>query len=255
MPRFFIHMAFDGSAYRGWQSQPGGHTIQQEMEHVLSTLLQQEIAVTGAGRTDAGVHASFYIAHFDMENRASHKSSADPQDPQFVFRLNRFLPADIVVYGIREVPGDLHARYSATHRTYHYHISTIKPLFTRAYALYLYGSLDLDEIEKCCGLLPETTDFTSFSKLHTDVKTHNCKVMAAEWKEVEKGFLFEIRADRFLRNMVRSLVGTLIDVGQGKLDLDGFRAIVEARDRSRAGQSAPAHGLFLVDVGYGEFLP
>jgi tRNA pseudouridine38-40 synthase len=237
-------MAFDGSEYNGWQIQPNGKTVQQVMEHALSTLLHEIISVTGAGRTDTGVHASYFIAHFDTRNPL--KQSMD----QFVFKLNRFLPPDIVVYKIMQVPDDWHARFSASHRTYHYHISTVKPLFTRAYSHYVYGPLDTDAIDQCCHIILENNDFTSFSKLHTDVKTNNCKVTSARWKEVENGYLFEITADRFLRNMVRSLVGTLLDVGQGKLNLEQFREIVDARDRSRAGQSAPAQGLFLVDIGY-----
>ena len=249
-------MAYDGTGYRGWQAQPNGVTIQQVMEKALSTLLHQEIIVTGAGRTDTGVHASFFIAHFDI--KTDHHDSAtgelsDPEDEKFIFKLNRFLPDDIVIYRISQVPEEMHARYSATYRTYHYHISTVKPLFTRQYAHYQYGALDLEEIRECCRIILDTTDFTSFSKLHTDVKTHDCRVMVAEWKTVDNGYLFEIRADRFLRNMVRSIVGTLLDVGQGKLDRNEFRAIVEAKDRSAAGQSAPAHGLFLVDIGYEGF--
>jgi tRNA pseudouridine38-40 synthase len=249
-------MAFDGTGYKGWQVQPNGITIQEVMEKALSTLLRQEISVTGAGRTDTGVHASFFVAHFNT--RADHHDSAavelsDPEDEQFVFKLNRFLPDDIVVYRISQVPEEMHARFSATYRTYHYHITTIKPLFTRQYSHYVYSPLDLEEIGACCKIILETTDFTSFSKLHTDVKTHECRVMLAEWKSVDHGYLFEIRADRFLRNMVRSIVGTLLDVGQGRLDRNKFRAIVEAKDRSAAGQSAPAHGLFLVDIGYEGF--
>ena len=256
MPRYFIHMAYDGSGYHGWQVQPNGKTVQEVMEHALSTLLNQEIRVTGAGRTDTGVHASFFIAHFETQPQGKpgrEPGFPDPEDKQFIFKLNRFLPGDVVVYMIREVPPDLHARFSATYRTYHYHISTVKPLFTRNYTHYLHGPLDLEEINRCCEIIIQTTDFTSFSKIHTDVKTNNCHVMKADWRAEENGYLFEIRADRFLRNMVRSLVGTLLDVGQGKLDHNDFRAIAEAKDRAKAGQSAPAHGLFLVDIGYEEF--
>ncbi len=249
-------MAFDGTGYNGWQAQPNGKTVQEVMEKALSTLLKQEITVVGAGRTDTGVHASCFIAHFDAgqpPGPSAGQEFCDPADDLFVFRLNRFLPDDVVVYRIRQVPGEMHARFSATYRTYHYHISTVKPLFTRRYAHYVYGPLDVEEIRHCCGIILETSDFTSFSKLHTDVKTNICRVMAAEWKTVDNGFLFKIRADRFLRNMVRSLVGTLLDAGQGKLDRNDFRAIVEARDRKRAGESAPAHGLFLADIGYEGF--
>lgn len=244
MQRYFIHMAFDGTDYKGWQVQPNGKTVQQVIGQALSALLKEEISVTGAGRTDTGVHASFFVAHFDT------RSTLSPGDDRFIFKLNRFLPPDIVVYKILRVRNDDHARFSATYRTYHYHISTIKPLYTRNYTHYIYGALNTDEIRECCEIIGETSDFTSFSRLHTDVKTNNCRVSKANWNRVDHGYLFEITADRFLRNMVRSLVGTLIDVGQGKLDRNGFKEIVEAKDRSRAGQSAPPQGLFLVDIGY-----
>jgi tRNA pseudouridine38-40 synthase len=243
-------MAFDGTAYCGWQIQPNEKTVQEVLEHALTTLLRQEISVTGAGRTDTGVHASYFIAHFDVEDPSRLPPDMEPDNGQFVFKLNRFLPPDIVVYKIFSVPGDLHARFSATYRTYHYHVSTIKPLYTRNYCYHVYGSLKLEAIQPCCALLLKTSDFTSFAKLHTDVKTNLCKVLHAEWKETDQGYLFEITADRFLRNMVRSLTGTLLDVGQGKLSVQEFSEIVEAKDRSRAGQSAPARGLFLVDIGY-----
>jgi len=245
-------MAYDGTAYSGWQMQPNGTTVQGVLEKAISTLLGQEIRVTGAGRTDTGVHASYYVVHFDLPgDEKEHRSGfPDPADKQFVFKLNRFLPGDVVIYRVQQVPPEMHARFSATYRTYHYHISTVKPLFDRAYVHYLYGKLDTAEIGRCCDIILETNDFTSFSKLHSDVKTNNCRVMEAAWKTIENGYRFEIRADRFLRNMVRSLVGTLIDVGQGKLDHRDFRRIAEAKDRGKAGQSAPAHALFLVDIGY-----
>jgi tRNA pseudouridine38-40 synthase len=244
MYRYFLHMAYDGTSYKGWQSQPGGNTVQQAVEHALTTLLGEDIPVTGAGRTDTGVHASFFVAHFDTPKLL------EVRKKDLVFRLNRFLPEDIVVYKLQQVPEKMHARYSVSYRTYHYHISTVKPLYTRNYTHYVHGPLDVEEIGRCCELIMETTDFTSFSKLHTDVKTNHCHVMEASWNEEETGYVFEIRADRFLRNMVRSIVGTLLDVGYGKINLDDFRKIIDARDRSRAGMSAPAKGLFLVDIGY-----
>lgn len=250
MTRYFIHMAYDGTAYCGWQIQPNEPTVQQVVENALSTILRQEISVTGAGRTDTGVHASKYIAHFDVEDSAPQSVPFDPPGEEFIFKLNRFLPPDIVVYKIHQVPSDMHARFSATYRTYHYHISRIKPLYTRNYSLHIYGNLDLAAIRKCCSIVLQTTDFTSFAKLHTDVHTNDCQVMQAQWKEVEQGYLFEIQANRFLRNMVRSLTGTLLDVGQGKVSAEEFQDIVNAKDRSKAGQSAPARALFLVDIGY-----
>jgi tRNA pseudouridine38-40 synthase len=249
MPRYFIHMAYDGTGYYGWQVQPGLKTVQQVMHDALSTMLRERVEIIGAGRTDTGVHASFFVAHFDTLHPIDNNPGKLSLE-EWVFKLNRFLPPDIVVFGIKEVPGDLHARFSATFRTYHYHISTIKPLFDRVYAHYVYGKLDSPAIQECCKILLRTTDFTSFSKLHTDTKTNICKVMRAEWVVLRNGYRFEIKADRFLRNMVRSVVGTLLEVGMGKLDVEGFKEIVEARDRSRAGQSAPAMGLFMVDIGY-----
>lgn len=238
-------MAYDGSDYCGWQVQPHDKTVQQVLEHALSTLLKTKTPVTGAGRTDTGVHASHFVAHFDSSSEAY-----DPTSDRFIFKLNRFLPGDIVIYKIDRVPEDMHARFSAQYRTYHYHISSVKPLFNRNYCHYVYGELDLEAINSCCKVIMDTTDFTSFAKLHTDVKTNNCRVTHAQWKKVDQAYLFEIRADRFLRNMVRSLTGTLLDVGQGKLDLKGFKLVVEAKDRRKAGSSAPAKGLFLVDIGY-----
>jgi tRNA pseudouridine38-40 synthase len=259
-------MAYDGTAYYGWQVQPEGRTVQGVLQHALSTLLRQQISVTGAGRTDTGVHASFFMAHFDLDpdpdpgtagaepadpvRNPEERSWTGPEDSRFLFRLNGFLPEDIVVYSIRVVGPGMHARFSATSRTYQYRISSVKPLFTRKYSHYVYGHLDLEEIGKCCKLIREARDYTSFSKLHTDVTTHDCRVMAADWKEVENGYVFEITADRFLRNMVRSLAGTLLDVGLGKISSRDFRDILEARDRGKAGQSAPACGLFLVDIAY-----
>jgi tRNA pseudouridine38-40 synthase len=240
-------MAYDGSDYYGWQAQVNQQTVQQVLENALSTLLKQEIPLTGAGRTDTGVHASHFVAHFDLS--AAETSFSD----KFIFKLNRFLPSDIVVYRIFEVPDHMHARFSATYRTYHYHIATEKPLYRRNYSHYVYGEIDIRAISSCCKIILETTDFTSFAKLHTDVKTNECQVTKASWKQVEAGYLFEISANRFLRNMVRSITGTLLDVGRGKINPEDFRRIVEAKDRGQASSSAPAKGLFLVDIGYPEY--
>ena len=249
MPRYFLHMAYDGTSYCGWQIQPDQLTVQQVLEDAVSTLLREKVSVTGAGRTDTGVHASCFVAHFDVRTpiEASH---AYGSLEQWVFKLNRFLPPDIVVYEAIAVPEQWHARFSASNRTYHYHISSVKPLFNRNYTHHIFGSLDTDAIQRCCQMILETSDFTSFSKLHTDVKSNLCSVKEIAWVTLEEGYRFEVRADRFLRNMVRSLVGTLLEVGMGKLTAEGFRKVVEARDRGKAGQSAPACGLFLVDIGY-----
>lgn len=256
MGRYFIHMAYDGSVYCGWQIQAEEKTVQQVLEHALSTLLKQKIHLTGAGRTDTGVHASRFVAHFDLDESrqpgSGSPASLPPSSGKFLFKLNRFLPEDIVVHKINRVRKDLHARFSATYRTYHYHISSVKPLFDRAYSHYVYGELDLEAIDSCCRLILKTRDFTSFAKLHSDVKTNICRVSHATWKVLEGGYRFEITADRFLRNMVRSITGTLLEVGLGKIDTEGFKSIVEAKDRSLAGTSVPAKALFLVDIGYPE---
>lgn len=253
MSRYFIYMAYDGSEYCGWQVQANEKTVQAVLENALSTLMKQPISVTGAGRTDTGVHASYFVAHFDLDPShlkasKSYGESYLPASDLLLFKLNRFLNPDIVVHKISEVKEDLHARFSATYRTYHYHISSVKPLFNREYTHYVYGQLNLQAIHACCRMILKTRDFTSFAKLHSEVKTNICKVSHARWEILEQGYRFEITADRFLRNMVRSLTGTLLDVGLGKIDPEGFKEIVEARDRSRAGSSAPAKALFLADI-------
>lgn len=250
MSRYFIHMAYDGTFYHGWQVQPNGLTVQEVLENALSVLLQQKVQVTGAGRTDTGVHASFFVAHFEFAHKSTSLSFTGPEDPQFTFKINRFLPEDIVIYSIQKVDSALHARFSALQRSYQYHISTRKPLFNRAYSYHHYGRLDLERMNQCCELVMQTRDFTSFSKLHTDVRTNDCKVSYAGWKETGEGYVFEITSDRFLRNMVRSLVGTMLEAGQAKLDVEAFQRIVDAKDRGKAGQSVPAAGLFLVDITY-----
>lgn len=244
MIRYFIELAYDGTGYRGWQIQPNAPTVQETIEKVFSTYLKEEIRLTGAGRTDTGVHASFFVAHFDTSRNGL------AEDRDLVHRLNRFLPDDIVLYSIREVSPDMHARFSAKSRTYHYIISREKPLFDREYCHHYFGDLNTERIASACSVLTEYRDFTSFSKLHTDVKTNDCSIQYARWVGTEAGFRFEIRADRFLRNMVRSIVGTLMDVGAGRITIEEFREIIESKDRSRAGMSAPAKGLFLVGIEY-----
>jgi tRNA pseudouridine38-40 synthase len=244
MARYFIQLAYDGTNYHGWQVQDNASTVQAQLEMVFSTLLKEDIKFVGAGRTDTGVHASYFVAHIetdhlDLETREG-----------FLYALNKFLPEDIVVHRITKVHQELHARFSAKYRTYHYRINRSKALFNRAYNYYYYKELDMDRIREACKVLISYTDFTSFSKLHTNVKTNNCKIYHAEWEESDESYLFEIKADRFLRNMVRSIVGTLLDVGAGKTSIQEFREIIEAMERGRAGASAPAHALFLVDIGY-----
>ena len=243
MQRYFMELSYDGRNYHGWQVQPNGASVQGCLAGALSLLLRAETEVVGAGRTDAGVHAARMVAHFDSDC---------PFDPAWLAaKLNRLLPPDIAVHGIRRVREGAHARFDALSRTYRYHVATAKLPFRRDWAWRVAPGLDFGRMNEAAAVLREYTDFTSFSKLHTDVKTNNCRVMQAEWMpEGEAEWVFTIRADRFLRNMVRAVVGTLMDVGRGKMGVDGFRAVVEAKDRCRAGSSAPAHGLFLADVEY-----
>ncbi|MEZ5071687.1 MAG: tRNA pseudouridine(38-40) synthase TruA [Bacteroidales bacterium] len=246
-------MAFDGTAYHGWQIQPGAPSIQETVETVLSTLLKIPTRVTGCGRTDTGVHASMYVAHFESPSGVYEALGQNPE--QRVFRINRFLPRDIVVYGIKEVPEDLHARFSAIERTYTYWISSRKPLFDRQQVHHVYGRLDLEAMGVCGEILRKTRDFSSFARLHSDTKTNECSLTRVQWTPLEHGYRFDISADRFLRNMVRSIVGTLLEVGMGKSDPDRFEQIVRAKNRSAAGESAPAKGLFLSDVRYAGYAP
>lgn len=244
--RYFIYLAYDGSRYHGWQIQPNGISVQECLIKALYTFLRRETDVVGAGRTDTGVHASLMVAHFDYEG--------EPLDTSVVAdKLNRILPPDISVYKVRQVKPDAHARFDALSRTYKYYITTEKSPFNRQYRCRIHGALDFDKMNEAARVLYEYIDFTSFSKLHTDVKTNNCKVTHAEWTcEDNVTWVFTIRADRFLRNMVRAIVGTLIEVGRGKISIQDFRNIIEQKDRCKAGTSVPGHGLFLVDIEYPE---
>ena len=243
MKRYFIHLAYNGANYCGWQIQPQSPSVQGELERCLGLKLGRPVALTGCGRTDAGVHARNYYAHFDME-----VPIADPDD--LACRLNAFLPSDIVVYRIWEVPSDRHARFDAKARLYRYYLTRQKDPFHQNDAYYLYGTLDVAKMQQAADLLLGYSDFTSFSKLHTQVKTNRCHVMEARWLEQDGLLVFHIKADRFLRNMVRAIVGTLLEVGKGRLDLKEFQDVIEQRDRCSAGESVPAHALFLEAVEY-----
>ena len=243
MQRYFIYFSYNGKGYCGWQSQPNGESVQSVLEGAISLILRTETPVTGAGRTDAGVHALCMVAHFD---------AAEQLPDGFAGKLNSVLPKDIAVEKVVPVRNDAHARFDALSRTYHYFITPRKDPFFGEFSAKIHGDLDVEAMNKAAALLFDYEDFTSFSKLHTDVKTNNCRVMQAEFVPHKEGWCFIIKADRFLRNMVRAVVGTLLEVGRGKMTLDGFRAVIEAKDRCKAGSSAPAQGLFLVDVAYPE---
>jgi len=241
--RYFVTFSYDGSRYHGWQIQPNGDSVQQQLQHALSLLLRCDVSVTGAGRTDAGVHARLMVAHFDVD--------APLDEQQLCYKLNRLLPGDIAVSGVRRVADDLHARFSATSRMYRYYIHTAKDPFLRKTSCEIHYQLDFNKMNEAAKVLMEYEDFGAFCKAHADVKTTICHITTACWQQTSPTtWYFEIRANRFLRNMVRAVVGTLVDVGRGRVTLDGFREIVEGRRRSDAGESMPAHALFLEDITY-----
>lgn len=250
MPRFFITLSYNGKNYVGWQIQPNGISVQQVLQEALSTILRQEVTVVGAGRTDAGVHAREMTAHFDWEGSAFPANVFSPDE--LAHKLNNFLPKDISISAIRHVRPDAHARFSAVSRTYKYYVTTVKDPFLHEYTCRLFFHPDLEAMNTLCEVLKEYTDFTSFSKLHTDVKTNNCRIEYARWEKKGDLYEFTISADRFLRNMVRAIVGTLLEAGRGRLDEQGFRHIMESRNRNVAGDSAPGHALFLEKVTYPE---
>lgn len=244
MNRYFIKLSYNGANYCGWQIQPNAKSVQGELEHCFSTLLREKIAVTGCGRTDTGVHARNYIAHIDSETKDLHTNK------QFLYKINKFLHQDIVIHSIHSVDGDAHARFGATAREYKYYIRNIKDPFNREFTCYYYGDLDIDKMNEACKLLFNYKDFTSFSKLHTDVKTNLCNIYKAEWQIEEGIYVFTISANRFLRNMVRAIVGTLLEVGSGKMTLEQFCEVIEMKDRGSAGKSVDAKGLFLTKIEY-----
>ena len=241
--RFFIKFSFFGKHYHGWQIQPKALTVQQVLQQALSTLLREPIAVVGAGRTDSGVHAQEMYAHFDTNN---------PLPPDLVAKLNSFLPIDIAIDSIYVVTPEAHARFSAISRTYQYHISTQKDVFNYNYSMSFSLPLNVALMNEAAHILYYYTDFQCFSKTHTDVKTFLCKVYQAYWQQIGHELVFTITADRFLRNMVRAIVGTLIEVGKERLSLTDFEDIIIGKNRSKAGASVPASGLFLTRIEYPE---
>ena len=240
--RYFIEFSYSGKNYFGYQIQPNEISVQAELEKALSTILRCDIKTTGAGRTDTGVHAKKMFAHFDTRL---------PLEENLVYRLNSFLPPDIAVKRIFAVKEDFHARFDATFRTYEYYISLEKNPFTQDASWQIWKrTLDLDKMNEACKILFEFEDFTSFAKLHTDNKTNNCKIYKAFWEQNGTELKFTISADRFLRNMVRAIVGTMVEIGNGKIAPQDLRKIIQDQNRNSAGTSAPPQGLFLVDVGY-----
>jgi tRNA pseudouridine38-40 synthase len=248
--RYFIELGYNGRNFHGWQIQPNAITVQETLEDALKTLLRQKVNIMGCGRTDAGVHARQFFAHVELDLVAS-KMDAD----QLSYKLNKFLSDDISIFRIFKVNEAAHSRFEALNRTYEYRLRMDKYPFDQEYTYRSnYPKLDFDLMNQAASLLLNYSDFTSFSKTGTDVKTNNCKIMHAEWKNVNDVWIFTIKADRFLRNMVRAIVGTLLEVGSGKIDLEDFKEIIESKNRSNAGWSVPAHGLALVRLEYPDWI-
>jgi len=239
--RFFIELAFDGTNYHGWQVQPNANTVQNELNQAISKILNYTIEVVGAGRTDAGVHAKQLFAHFDFSENIDTESLKN--------KLNGFLSKDIVIKDIFHVHDDTHARFTAVSRTYEYKISTEKNPFEKN-SMYSFRKLDINKMIQACSFLVGNKDFTSFSKSHTQNYTNNCNIFFANWFEEHGALVFRIKADRFLRNMVRAIVGTMIIIGEGKIEPQQMENIINSKDRSSAGFSVPARGLFLLKVEY-----
>jgi tRNA pseudouridine38-40 synthase len=241
--RFFIEFSYLGTAYHGWQRQPNAISVQEVMEGALNRLLKSEILLTAAGRTDTGVHAKQMVAHF---NANMEQSEAD----QLVFRLNQFLPKDIAIHNIRRVVAQAHARFDALTRTYEYNLTPFKSPFTTGLSYNLYHSLNLEAMNIGASYLLEYEDFECFSKTHTDVKTFLCNITAANWEKKGAELVFTITANRFLRNMVRAIVGTLVEIGLGRKNSEDMHLIIQSKNRSLAGYSVPAEGLFLTHIEY-----
>ena len=246
--RYFIFLAYKGTHYCGWQIQPNGISIQQCIEEALSTVLRQATTVTGAGRTDAGVHARMMVAHFDVSLDGMATLS---DDHAITNRLNNLLPNDIAVDKIVPVTNDAHARFDALSRTYIYMLTDRKnPFHYETVCRMPLRSVNFEKMNDACAVLYDYSDFTSFSKLHSDVKTHHCRIFEAGWTQSEDVWIFTIKADRFLRNMVRAIVGTLLDVGREKLTINDLKNIIEAKNRCKAGMSIAPEGLALAGIDY-----
>ena len=244
--RYFLELAYNGKNYFGYQIQPNQISVQEVIEDRLSKILRKQISIVAAGRTDTGVHAKKMFVHFDYEEELT---------AEIIKKLNSFLPKDIAVYNLFLMDEEAHARFDATSRSYNYFISPFKDPFSYESAWIFNRELDVDKMNEAAKLLIKQGDFGSFAKLHTDVKTNICDVREAFWRKNENNqFVFQITADRFLRNMVRAIVGTLVEVGLGKISIQEFNDIIEQKNRSSAGASAPAHGLYLVDVQYSKEL-
>ena len=244
MARYFIRLSYCGTAYNGWQNQPhaGTTTIQSVIENALFTFLRQKVEITGCGRTDKGVHARDYIAHFDIT----------PLDeiPTLIFRLNKLLPIDIVVHDIIQVTEDAHARFDATSRSYEYHLHTEKSPFDIHSFYYTYDTPNIEILNEVAELMLDHVDFTTFCKFHTDVKTMNCHITESRWEKIGNQYIYRIKADRFLRGMIRLIVGVCLQVSRGKLTIEEVKTAMSEKRRTGQDWSVPAEGLFLCDIKY-----
>jgi tRNA pseudouridine38-40 synthase len=240
--RYFIELSYNGKDYHGWQNQPNAISVQEVLEKAMTTLLKEKIAIVGAGRTDAGVHAKQMIAHFDVLN--------EKDVDKLKYNLNSFLPKDIAIHNIYKVNDDAHARFDAISRTYIYRISLVKNVFTFNDTYYFKQKLDINKMNEATKILFEHKNFKCFSKSNTDVKTYNCNIMKAEWVIENDELVFTIKADRFLRNMVRAIVGTMIEIGTGKMKVEQLHDVIKSKDRSQAGASVPGHALYLSKIEY-----
>jgi tRNA pseudouridine38-40 synthase len=243
--RYFVKLAYNGAPFFGWQIQPKQISVQEVLEHTFSLLLKEKIDLTGCGRTDTGVHAREYFAHFDID-----RILQENELTQLVFKLNSFLPKEIVIYEIRLVSSQAHARYDAISRTYCYYIDIEKDPFTYPYSYRVFEKLDVEAMNQAAALLLQNKDFECFSKVHTEVHHFECDVIESAWYRDANQLIFKITANRFLRNMVRAIVGTLLIVGKGKITLNEFQDIINQKDRKNAGMSVPAHALFLEKIRY-----
>ena len=240
--RYFIKLAYKGTNYHGWQYQPNATSVQENLNKALQVILNSEINIMGAGRTDTGVHAKEMYAHFDFETPINIQT--------LIHKLNSFLPKDIVIYDIIPVHNEAHARFDASKRTYEYHINTFKDAFLEDKSWYYHHDLDIDLMNKASKILFNHIDFQCFSKVNTDVNTFECTIFEAYWKQENNTIIFTISANRFLRNMVRAIVGTLVNIGLHKISLDDFNEIIKSKNRDNAGFSVPAHGLYLTKIEY-----
>ena len=244
MARYFIRLSYCGTAYNGWQNQPhaGTTTIQSVIENALFTFLRQKVDITGCGRTDKGVHARDYFAHFDIAPLG--------EIPTLIFRLNKLLPIDIVVHDIIQVTEDAHARFDATSRSYEYHLHTEKSPFDIHSFYYTYDTPNIEILNEVAELMLDHVDFTTFCKFHTDVKTMNCHITESRWEKIGNQYIYRIKADRFLRGMIRLIVGVCLQVSRGKLTIEEVKTAMSEKRRTGQDWSVPAEGLFLCDIKY-----